>query len=108
MSKQERDAAQQNVDGDADSVPILELAKEINRLHERARDEYQPTVNDIIRSSRRDVHEIERTLDGLLGFTGSDACLPLFRRLCRYYWDIDPVATAEYVLAYREMWDSEE
>jgi hypothetical protein len=35
-------------------------------------------------------------------------CLELFRRLCRHYWDIDPAATAGYVHAYREMWDSDE
>ena len=34
--------------------------------------------------------------------------LALFKTLCRYYWDIDPSATAAYVHAYREMWDPEE
>ena len=52
--------------------------------------------------------KIEQTLDGLVSFAGSDTCLPLFRRLCRYYWGIDPVAAASHVLTYREMWDSEE
>ena len=108
MSKQEQDVTKQNGDGDMDLDPIMEVARQIAQLHEKAQSEYQPIVDDIIRSSRHDVHEIERILDGLLSFSGSDTCLPLFRRLCRYYWDIDPVATAEHVLAYREMWDSEE
>ena len=108
MSKQEQDAAKPHGDDDADFAPIMEVARQIAQLHEQARCEHQPIVDDIIRSKCRDVHEIERTLDGLLSFAGSDSCLPLFRRLCRYYWDIDPVAAAEHVRAYREMWDSEE
>ena len=32
----------------------------------------------------------------------------LFKKLCRYYWDIDPIATAGHINAYRDMWDSDE
>jgi hypothetical protein len=28
-------------------------------------------------------------------------------RLCRHYWAIDPAATADYINAYREYWDSD-
>ena len=31
----------------------------------------------------------------------------LFKRLCRYYYTLDPAATADYVHSYRGMWDSE-
>jgi hypothetical protein len=31
----------------------------------------------------------------------------LYKKLCRYYYNIDPQATVEYVNAYRDMWDSE-
>jgi nucleoside-triphosphatase len=31
----------------------------------------------------------------------------LYKKLCRYYFGIDPKATVNYVNAYREMWDSE-
>ncbi len=54
----------------------------------------------------RNVSQIERTLDGLLDFCGDDAILMLYRRLCRHYWSIDPVATARYVQFYRQMWDA--
>ena len=51
---------------------------------------------------------IERTLDYLL----DHACIPqglaLFKSLCRHYWEINPQATASYINAYREMWDSED
>lgn len=29
------------------------------------------------------------------------------KRLCRYYFDIDPEVTVSYVHAYREMWDEQ-
>lgn len=32
----------------------------------------------------------------------------MYKKLCRHYWDIDPAATADYVNAYREYWDSGE
>jgi len=44
----------------------------------------------------------------LLDFCGHAPTLQLYRRLCRHYFDIDPVATVSYINAYREMWDSEE
>jgi len=34
--------------------------------------------------------------------------LVLYRKLCRYDFDIDLEATVSYVNAYREMWDEEE
>jgi hypothetical protein len=86
---------------------IFELAAQIQGLNHRAEVEYTPLVQDIIRSRSRDVRLIEQTLDGLLDFCGYDPVLQLYRRLCRHYWDIDPVATASYVGFYREMWDSE-
>ena len=83
-----------------------DLAAQIQRLHRRAVLEYTPLVEDIIRSDNRDVPHIERTLDGLLDFCSDDAILVLYRRLCSYYWPIDPAATARYVQFYRQMWDA--
>ncbi len=44
----------------------------------------------------------------LLDFCGHEPVLRMFKDLCRHYWDIDPAATADYVNAYREYWDSDE
>ncbi|MCY2994651.1 MAG: hypothetical protein NTY19_43340 [Planctomycetota bacterium] len=84
------------------------LAAQMGDLHRRAVVEYTPVVEEIIRSNSRDVRRIEQALDGLLSFADDDPALQLYRRLCRHYWDIDPVATAEYVQAYRKMWDSDD
>lgn len=70
-------------------------------VHVDAVKAYRPEVEDIIRQRIRDVDGIEHTLGGLLAFCRDDAALALFKRLCRYYLDIDPEATARHVLAYR-------
>ena len=92
---------------DLDLAPFHALASSLNGIYRQAASAYEPIVDDIIRSRSRDTQHIEHTLDHLLGFACDDACLVLFKKLCRYYWDIDPHATAAQVLAYREMWDEE-
>ena len=79
----------------------------LQALHQQAVEAHAPTVREIIRTGSRDGRLIEHTLDHLL----DHACIPqglaLFKSLCRYYWDLNPQATASYVNAYREMWDSD-
>lgn len=84
---------------------IAELAENLRVLSEQAYREYAVVVNDIVREQKRDISHIERTLDGLLEFCCAEPVLVLYKRLCRYYFDIDPIATAYYVHAYREYWN---
>lgn len=84
------------------------LAEKMQGLNALAVAQHTPVVETIISTRCRDAQNIERTLDGMLDFCGYDPALQLYRRLCRYYWDIDPAATASYVDAYRMTWDSEE
>ena len=92
---------------DAMFESVRGLAESVRDLNQQAVTEYAPEVEAIIRTHSRDVRHIEHTLDGLLDFCGYDPALQLYRKLCRHYFDIDPVATADYVKTYREMWDSE-
>lgn len=46
-------------------------------------------------------------LDHLLDCSCIPEGLALFKSLCRYYFAINPAATADYISYYREMWDSE-
>lgn len=87
---------------------IAELAATIHTLNQRAVRDYTPLVEEILRSRSQGKSHIEHTLDGLIDFCGYEPALQLYRRLCRYYWDIDPAATASYVKAYRTTWDAEE
>jgi hypothetical protein len=68
---------------------------------------YAPIVDSIVREQSRDIHHIEHTLDHMLDFCFDPEMLLLYKKLCRHYYFIDPVATADYVHYYREMWDSE-
>ena len=87
---------------------IRGIAEGLQALNRQAVREYAPIVEGILLSGSRDANHIDRTLDGLLGFCGYEPALVLYKRLCRHYWAIDPVAVAAHINAYRDMWDSEE
>lgn len=83
------------------------LVVSIHELNVSAEHEYTPIVEEILRSHNRDIKQIENTLDGLFDFCGYEPGLLLFKRLCRYYYDIDPAATVNYIHHYRDYWDAE-
>jgi len=87
---------------------IMRLAKNIQSNTKKAVGIYKQEFEGIIGSDCHDKKRIERTLDGMLDFCFDLKMLELYRKLCRYYFDIDPKATAEYIRAYRDMWDPEE
>ena len=84
---------------------IGELAVAQQQLARQAEQQYSFEVESILRNQCRDPPRIECLLDGMLDFCFDDEMLRLYKDLCRYYSKIDPVATASYVYAYREMWD---
>jgi hypothetical protein len=87
---------------------ILALVRSMGELQQKAAREYKPVVDDILRTGCQDVQHIEHTLDRLLDFCDFEPVLAMYKQLCRHYWNIDPAATAYYVNAYRERWDSDE
>jgi len=92
---------------DAAMQAIRTLAGSMQNLQRQAAQQYKPVVDDILRTRSRDTQHIEHTLDGLLDFCGHEPALQLYKQLCRHYWAIDPAATADYINAYREYWDSD-
>ncbi len=92
------------------SATLLEnvsgLVGQMQGLARQAHAEYSPEVDALIACGSRDTLRIERLLDGILDFGFDDTMVQLFKRLCRYYYTLDPAATASYVHSYREMWDS--
>jgi hypothetical protein len=84
------------------------IAEDLRGIQELGVAQYTPVVEQIIATRSRDAHHIQRTLDYLLDFACHPAGLALYKTLCRYYYTLDPAATADYVNYYREMWDSEE
>lgn len=79
----------------------------LQALHQRIVETLAPTVREVLHHGSQDSRLIELTLDNLL----DHACIPEglahFKSLCRHYWQLNPQATANYINAYREMWDSE-
>lgn len=87
---------------------VSAIAAQLVELNKLGTEQYRPIVEDLIRSRCRDAKRIEQTLTYLLDFCGYAPAVELFRRLCRYYYFLDPAATAYYVHSYRELWDSDE
>ncbi len=86
---------------------ISELAKGAQKLAREAERQYSVEVEAILKARICDSKLIERCLDGMLDFCFDQGMLVLYRKLCRYYFAIDPEATVSYVHAYREMWDEQ-
>lgn len=84
---------------------IRNLAKDICKLSVQAVTLYSIETKAIIDSGCRDKNHIEYTLDGMLDFCFDKDILEIYRRLCRYYYDIDQYSAVRYVYAYRDMWD---
>ena len=82
-----------------------QLAGQMVALFRQALPHANAEVDAIIQSGEQDTQRIEHQLDDMLSLCCDPDMLVVFKRLCRYYYGIDPVATAEYVNAYREMWD---
>lgn len=83
------------------------LVQSMRILTRQAEAEYSIEVEDIIEFGDRDPKRIERLLDLILDFCFDKKVLVLYKKLCHYYFPIDPRATASYIYAYREMWDEE-
>jgi hypothetical protein len=92
---------------DVTSKAILNLARSVQDLQQRAARQYKPVVDRLLHT-RSDVQHIEHTLDSLLDFCGHAPVLEMYKQLCCHYWNLDPAAIAYYINAYREYWDSDE
>jgi hypothetical protein len=84
---------------------IGKLAEVLKNLARQAKSLNSVEVDAIINDKIRDSMRIERCLDRMLDFCFDEEMLFVYKKLCRYYFDIDPEATVSYVNFYREMWD---
>jgi len=87
---------------------IGELAEDAQKLAHQAVQQYSAEVEAILKVQSCDSQRIERCLDGMLDFCFDPGMSSLYKKLCRYYFDIKPAATVSYVNVYREMWDEQE
>lgn len=92
---------------DSAFAEIRSLAATLHALHQQRAAMLTPIAEQLIRERSRNEAEIEHTLDHLLDCACIPEGLAPFKALCRYYYDINPAATASYVHGYRDMWDSD-
>ena len=78
---------------------IVRLAGDAQRLACEAERQYSNEVKTILKARSRDSRQIEKCLDSMLNFCFDQGMLELFRKLCRYYFSVDPEGTASYVHA---------
>ena len=83
------------------------LATQINQLAKQAVKPFANEVTAILQTQSTDCQQIEQLLDRMLDFCFDAEVLFWFKKLCRYYYGINPESTADYIMSYREMWDSE-
>jgi hypothetical protein len=87
---------------------IQEVAKELQTIYSQAEIAYISAVNFIIQSQSKDEREIKQLLNFMLDFADNENILTAYRKLCRYYLDINPQATAEYIQSYKKLYDADE
>jgi len=88
-------------------MDMQSICEGISSLSKLAVEQYTPLVDEIISQKITDEHHIESTLDRLLDVCFDNKILFLYRKLCKYYYDINSQATIEYIDYYKKMYDSD-
>lgn len=89
---------------------LYDMIKTIIDLNKQRYGIVKDEIEKIIRDNIKDERHIQRKLDEILDillFYENDDSLLLFRKLCKYYFSINPLVTAQYINYYREQNDPE-
>ncbi len=89
---------------------LYDICKTIIELNKQRYIIIKDEIEDIIRNDINDNRQIERKLDDMLDillFYENDDSLLTFRKLCKYYFNINSQATVDYINYYREQNDPE-
>jgi len=99
-------------DAEEPSTFFSDIAAIAGQLHahiEQAVVPLRAEVNAVIRQRSTDSVQIERLFESLLDYAAhNNEALALFKRLGRYYYPIDPETTESYVMAYKELYESDD
>lgn len=85
-----------------------EIAYEMKNLSVLAVDQYEPIVNMVLSGYITGEDEIAHIMDEMLDFCQFDNMLQLFKKLCRGIYHQYPSLVADYIMIYKELWDSDE
>ena len=89
---------------------LYDMCKNIIDLNKQRYVIIKDEIEDIIRNNISDDMQIEIKLDEMLDillFYETNESLLTFRKLCKYYFYINPQATVDYINYYREQNDPE-
>ena len=89
---------------------LYDMCKTIIDLNKQKYVIVKDEIEKIIRDNVNDERYIQRKLDEMLDillFYEKDDSLLLFRKLCKYYFSINPIVTARYINYYKEQNDPE-
>ena len=89
---------------------LYDMCKNIIDLNKQRYVIIKDEIEDIMRNNISDNMKIERKLDEMLDillFYETNNSLLTFRKLCKYYFDINLQATIDYINYYREQNDPE-
>ena len=85
---------------------ILEMARTLSELQDRAVDAYRPLVDDICnRKAKED--EVDHLLTWMFDFVENEQMQLLFKKVCRAYFYTYSETVAFYILEYRKRYDRE-
>ena len=90
---------------------IFEMCAELVKLQKQQYEMVKREIDGIINNKIINERYIERKLDEMLDilwFYENDETLLTFKKLCRYYYYINPQATADYIMFYKEQREPEE
>ena len=79
----------------------------LSKLHDQMYYICKNEFENILHNNIKDENTIEHLLDNLLGACNTEKALILYKKICRYYYRINPRASVDYVQFYREMWEEE-
>lgn len=85
---------------------LLELCKELSLLWRQKYLMLKEEAEFVIENNIKDERRIEWILDNnLLELCEDEKALLLYRKICRYYYSINPIATIDYINFYKEWYD---
>lgn len=87
---------------------ITEIAYEMKNLSVLAVNQYEPIVNKVLSGYITGEDEIAHIMDRMLDFCQFDNMLQLFKKLCRGIYHQYPSLVVDYIMIYKELWDSNE
>lgn len=87
---------------------LKKLLETYSAIHTEALHVYRPLVRSVINGAITEKADIERIFDGLINFCGEPEFVELLKKLGRFMYKKEPAMVAEYILLYKEIYDSDE